>query len=64
MALICVNSGRMCDGCMACQTVEDLIRCDRCHEELDPDDIFEDDAYENLCFDCLVETHRKRVVFH
>ena len=33
--------------------------CERCHEELSFEDIFEDEDYEMLCKDCLCELHQK-----
>ena len=35
------------------------IVCERCNDELDPDEVYEDENYEHLCKWCLCRLHKK-----
>lgn len=37
------------------------LECDRCGDEISPDEAYEDDNYETLCKWCLCDRHKKTV---
>ena len=38
---------------------EEFYKCDRCHDELNPDEVYEDESYGCLCSSCLLRLHEK-----
>ena len=35
------------------------IYCERCGDDISDEEVYEDDEYEYLCEDCLLEIHKK-----
>lgn len=42
---------------------EDLLECEYCGRSLWDDEVFEDQDYEHLCWECLRTLHKKEVVW-
>ena len=52
------NSSVECSGCGRC-IGENATVCECCGEEIVEDDVYFDEEYDILCYDCLLEGHRK-----
>lgn len=58
----CKSMGLPCYGDACPNRNVPHIYCDKCGEEIDEDEWYEDDEYEDLCEDCLKEKYRKTEV--
>ena len=56
----CATEGYPCEGAYCSNRNVPVYYCDKCHAELDPDDMYEADG-KDLCADCLLEIFRKEV---